>query len=129
MTHEYPVLVVQCVNKDLIVSGGDDCLLILWEWAKEIKLRSIFAHACSVVCLVLKGNELVSAGGDGEVIFWNLEEFIDQNSNQSDEGEKKSHNKVQLSQNSVEHCCLFQNGILFVDDSNKLFMVNGHTSQ
>ena len=62
------------------MSGGDDCLLILWEWSKQIKLRSVFAHACSVCCLLFKNNELISAGGDGYVRFWNLDELTDQNS-------------------------------------------------
>lgn len=30
LEHQYPVLVVKCINKDLIVSGGDGCLLIVW---------------------------------------------------------------------------------------------------
>lgn len=122
-------MVVQCVNKDLLVSGGDDCLLILWEWAKEIKLKTVFAHACSVSCLIVKDGELISAGGDGIVRFWSIDDFVDQTSNTEEDEEKKRSNQIQLSEDSIDHCCLYENGVLFVDDGSRMFLVNGHASQ
>lgn len=34
LDHSYPVLVVQCINNELLISGGVDCLLVVWDWAK-----------------------------------------------------------------------------------------------
>ena len=120
MKHEFSVLAVECINRDLIVSGGDDCIIVVWEWEKPIKLRTAFAHCCSVTSLLLFGHQLVSTGGDGLLKMWEVEELAAMETKGRLE---ESCRVVQVSTHPIEHCCVYGESLLAVDSTNSLYLV------
>jgi WD40 repeat protein len=50
------------VSKDLIVTGGNDCLLKFWDWKKGILVKKIagHGHAVKCLCIIRKGFFLAS---------------------------------------------------------------------
>ena len=61
-------------KEDLIISGGKDALLKIWNWKNEEELNSIVAHTFSIYDLISieNGKKIVSASRDKHVKIWSL---------------------------------------------------------
>lgn len=64
-------------NEDLLISGGKDALIKIWNWKEEGLVETIVAHNYAVYDLVSihEGKQFVSASRDKTIKVWNSSDF------------------------------------------------------
>lgn len=98
------------LNENLLISGGKDALLKVWDWRNEKELNSIVAHTFSIYDLISlnEGKVLVSASRDKHVKIWALDESkveIKQRLDLKSGGHKHSVNALSIiNENSFASC-------------------------
>ncbi|MBL1280511.1 MAG: hypothetical protein COA33_009575 [Fluviicola sp.] len=98
------------VKKDLLISGGKDALLKVWNWKKENELQKIIAHTFAIYDLIAveQGRTIISASRDKHVKIWKLEDQLLQISQRLDAkqgGHKHSVNALaKISENKFASC-------------------------
>lgn len=70
--HEDQVLTIG-VSQGLLVSGGRDKKIRIWELESGNLKRTLTGHTDSVECLYVGNGKIVSSGKDGTVKIWSLE--------------------------------------------------------
>ncbi len=65
-------------NNDLIISGGKDALLKVWNWKEEIELQKIVAHTFAIYDLLSLNEKktIVSASRDKHIKIWSIDEEL-----------------------------------------------------
>lgn len=66
----YPILVIKEFNDEVLILGGDDCYLVLWNWKKGEIIRKEFGHAGSVTYIDVMNEYVFTSGGDNKFRFW-----------------------------------------------------------
>ncbi len=64
-------------NEDLLISGGKDALIKIWNWKEESLVETIVAHNFAVYDLIsiYEGKQFVSASRDKTIKVWNSSDF------------------------------------------------------
>jgi hypothetical protein len=64
------------LNNSVIIFGGDDCIITVWDWKKNMILYKCFAHPGSINCLIAFKANLLSIGGDSKLKLWSYKEEV-----------------------------------------------------
>lgn len=61
-------------NNKIVLSGGNDCVVRIWDLKSKGKLRKFQEHSSPVKAIIINENNQTIVSGDGEGIikFWNL---------------------------------------------------------
>jgi WD40 repeat protein len=55
------------------LTGGDDCLLNIWNWKQNKKVKSVIAHMNSTNFIAVKDEYVATGGGDGTIKLWSID--------------------------------------------------------
>ncbi len=92
-------------NSELLVSGGKDAMLRLWDVSTEKCLKEIPAHNFAIYRLVCVGDQLVSVSRDKTIKVWSRDLDFQQRLDQKDGGHRHSINDcVRLDEDYFATC-------------------------
>jgi WD40 repeat protein len=67
----FPLLTLAELDENTVAFGGDDCLITVWDWRKDMIMHKCYAHLGSTTSLtVCFPNLLYSIGGDCKIKVW-----------------------------------------------------------
>lgn len=71
--HEKQVSAVKFASDSILLSGGEDGLLKIWEVSgRKLKCLQTYGVGSSVTCVTVAGSTVISGHMDGNVILWEL---------------------------------------------------------
>eukprot|EP01119_Soliformovum_irregulare_P017536 TRINITY_DN5232_c0_g4_i1.p1 TRINITY_DN5232_c0_g4~~TRINITY_DN5232_c0_g4_i1.p1 ORF type:complete len:404 (-),score=108.08 TRINITY_DN5232_c0_g4_i1:14-1225(-) len=70
-SHESPIRCV-AANGDVLVSGGQDDIVKVYDLARRVQRISLMKHSGTIAAVKFSGNYLLSAGEDGVIAVWRM---------------------------------------------------------
>ena len=89
MNHKLQVVVMIKIDENILLSGGNNNLIKMWNVTSGGCLKKMSNHQGVISCILrLNSNQIISGGYDNKILIWNI--------NGSDENSKDQEEKINL---------------------------------
>lgn len=119
LNHDFPVLAVSLIGEKILVSGGDDCFLVVWMWEDKHKLHTLLSHTNSLSFIVQENNEVITGGGDGHIKIYSTEDLLKEERTPAVE----PHLDLEVSTEALQHYGHCGDLLIISDIENNVFVV------